>query len=134
MRLTHDQGVDVVLNSLSRESLKASWDCIAPFGKFVEIGKNDIQSHHALPIFPISKCAKFSAVDLATMTPARPMLIRKAFTAVMKLFNAGEIHTAKPLHVYKMSEIEKAFRFMQSGKNSGKIVIDMDEAEKILVI
>ncbi|KAF7879091.1 hypothetical protein EAF04_000291 [Stromatinia cepivora] len=134
MRLTHDQGVDVVLNSLSGESLKASWDCIAPFGRFIEIGKKDIQSHHALPMFPFSKCATFSAVDLATMTPARPLLIRKAFTAVMNLFKAGQIHTAKPLHVYKISEIEKAFRFMQSGKNSGKIVIDMDEAEKIPVV
>ncbi|KAM3083977.1 hypothetical protein ACMFMG_001916 [Clarireedia jacksonii] len=134
MRLTKEEGVDVILNSLSGELLKASWDCIAPFGRFIEIGKKDIQAHHSLPMFPFSKNATFSAVDLASMTPARPLLVRKAFTAIMELFKAKKIYTAKPLHVYKNSEIEKAFRFMQSGKNSGKIVIDMDDMEKIPVV
>lgn len=33
MRMTNGRGVDVVLNSLSGESLLASWDCVAPVRK-----------------------------------------------------------------------------------------------------
>lgn len=42
MRETKGEGVDLVLNSLSGELLHASWRCVAPFGKFVEIGKRDL--------------------------------------------------------------------------------------------
>lgn len=41
MRMTENRGVDVILNSLSGEFLRRSWDCIAPFGRFIEIGKKD---------------------------------------------------------------------------------------------
>ncbi|RYP19330.1 hypothetical protein DL765_003412 [Monosporascus sp. GIB2] len=40
--VTKGYGVDVVLNSLSGDGLRAFWDCIAPYGRFIEIGKADI--------------------------------------------------------------------------------------------
>lgn len=40
--LTNQKGVDVVLNSLAGDALVASWECIAPYGRFIEIGKKDI--------------------------------------------------------------------------------------------
>lgn len=42
MRETQRNGVDLVLNSLSGELLHATWQCVAPFGKMVEIGKRDL--------------------------------------------------------------------------------------------
>lgn len=42
MRETRRKGVDLVLNSLSGELLHATWQCVAPFGKMVEIGKRDL--------------------------------------------------------------------------------------------
>lgn len=42
MRETQGNGVDLVLNSLSGELLHATWRCVAPFGKMVEIGKRDL--------------------------------------------------------------------------------------------
>lgn len=41
---TGGAGVDVVINSLSGPLLKATWDCMARFGRFVEIGKVDMVS------------------------------------------------------------------------------------------
>ena len=45
---TQGRGVDVVINSLFGDGLTSSWACIAPFGRFVEIGKADILSHTRL--------------------------------------------------------------------------------------
>ena len=42
MRETQDTGVDLVLNSLSGDLLHTTWQCVAPFGKLVEIGKRDL--------------------------------------------------------------------------------------------
>ncbi|KAL8775852.1 MAG: hypothetical protein Q9194_003575 [Teloschistes cf. exilis] len=36
------QGVDLILNSLSGDLLHATWRCVAPFGKMIEIGKRDL--------------------------------------------------------------------------------------------
>lgn len=41
MRETNSEGVDLVLNSLSGDLLHASWNCVAPGGRFIELGKRD---------------------------------------------------------------------------------------------
>jgi NADPH:quinone reductase-like Zn-dependent oxidoreductase len=38
---TNNRGVDLVLNSLSGDLLHASWKCVAPGGRFIELGKRD---------------------------------------------------------------------------------------------
>lgn len=44
-------GVDVVLNSLAGEFLSKSLSLLAPFGRFLEIGKRDIASNSKLGMF-----------------------------------------------------------------------------------
>lgn len=41
-RVTGGRGVDVVINSLAGEALRQTWLCVAPFGRFIEVGKRDI--------------------------------------------------------------------------------------------
>ncbi|KAL8878752.1 MAG: hypothetical protein Q9198_003508, partial [Flavoplaca austrocitrina] len=123
-RLTDNKGVDVVLNSLSGELLAASWDCIASFGRFVEIGKKDIHSHATLPMFPFRKNATFSAFDLDQIHAERPMVFRKSLLDVIRMLSQGEIKVADPLHIYSISDVESALRYMQGGKHMGKIVVD----------
>ena len=43
MRMTNGRGVDIVLNSLAGDKLKASVRCLAPNGRFLEIGKYDME-------------------------------------------------------------------------------------------
>lgn len=42
MEYTHGKCVEVVLNSLEGPLLRATWSCVASFGRFVEIGKRNI--------------------------------------------------------------------------------------------
>lgn len=41
-RLTNGTGVDVILNSLAGEALRQTWLCLAPFGRFIELGRQDM--------------------------------------------------------------------------------------------
>lgn len=44
MRATEHRGVDVVVNgSMTGENLRHTWHCVAPFGRFVELGMKDIR-------------------------------------------------------------------------------------------
>jgi NADPH:quinone reductase-like Zn-dependent oxidoreductase len=133
MRMTNGRGVDIVLNSLSGNSLIASWECIAPYGHFIEIGKADIYAHSDLPMYKFDKNVSFSTVDLAAMMTERPELIQESFRPVMDLISSGALQPITPLHLYKMSELEDALRYMQSGTNTGKIVIDLQPDDQVQV-
>jgi len=48
MSETNGRGVDLVLNSLAEEKLQASVRCLAPGGRFLEIGKFDLDNNNYL--------------------------------------------------------------------------------------
>ncbi len=59
MSLTEGKGVELVLNSLTEEKLQASFRCIAISGRFVEIGKFDLQMNNNLGMFAFLKNISF---------------------------------------------------------------------------
>lgn len=123
MRMTNGKGVDVFVNSLSGEALRASFNCIAMFGRFIEIGKRDIMANSKIDMLPFSRCATFTAVDLAYLsTVARPLTSRM-MRDIIDLHATGKLHACKPLNVHPFSEIEDAFRILQQGKHIGKLVL-----------
>lgn len=63
MRETGD-GVDVVLNSLSGDLLHASWRCVAPFGKMIEIGKRDLIGFGKLDLNTFLANRSYCCVDV----------------------------------------------------------------------
>lgn len=67
MKATNGRGVDLVLNSLSGELLHASWQCVARYGKMLEIGKRDLLGNGRLNLNPFLANRTFYGVDLATM-------------------------------------------------------------------
>ena len=133
MRMTNFRGVDVVLNSLSGDGLLASWESIAPLGRFVEMGKADIQANSKLPMAHFAKMVSFSALAMDYILVNRPAIVRKTLLAVVDLLVLGRLKIAHPLHVYHISQVEQAFRFLQSGRSTGKIVLSVDGADIIPV-
>ena len=125
MRTTGGKGVDVVLNSLSGDGLVASWECIAPYGRFLEIGKKDIYGHKKLPMYSFARNVSFCAVDAAAMSLERPDMSIAYLHTVLRMIQEGKLFPSQPLHVYGIDEVVAALRFLQSGKSTGKIVIDM---------
>ncbi|KAF2490386.1 reducing type I polyketide synthase [Lophium mytilinum] len=125
MRKTEGRGVDVVLNSLAGDSLVSSWECIAPYGRFVELGKRDILSNANLPMYPFKNNASFICFDGFRWQTERPQDSRRAFEEVLQLFAAGKFHLVRSLNVYPATKVEEAFRAMQDGKTAGKIVLEM---------
>ena len=133
MRMTSERGVDVVLNSLSGDNLVASWESVAPFGRFVELGKADIETNSKLPMACFAKNVSFNAVAVDHICANRPAMIQKMLMTVVKMVGEGELKIASPLHEFPISDIEGAFRSMQSGKNTGKMVLTFGEEDVVPV-
>ncbi|KAF2728283.1 reducing type I polyketide synthase [Polyplosphaeria fusca] len=127
MRRTNNRGVDVVLNSLAGDGLVSSWECIAPHGRFIELGKWDMLSNSKLPMYPFLKNASFMCFDGFTWQFDRPEEAHHTLETVFRQFEKGPFHVARPLHVYSLEHTEEAFRSMQEGTVAGKIVLDLQK-------
>lgn len=130
---THGRVVDVIFNSLAGESLKASWDCIAPYGRFLEIGIKDILANDRLPMGKFLHNVSFSAINLASMMNDRPEVCAGALECVFQMISQGKLQPVRDVHVYGVGDMESAFRTMQSGKHIGKIVIEMRKDDQVTV-
>lgn len=132
-RLTEGKGVDIVLNCLSGEALKASWSVIAPFGRFIEIGKKDIEDNTRLGMAPFIKNVTLASVDLTVIFRQRKALGARLLSEVMDLLRDGSIGQVSPITKFPFSKIEEAFRYMQAGKHMGKIVLIPNENDMVPV-
>lgn len=86
MRATKHKGVDVVLNSLVGDSLVASWECIASYGRFIEIGKKDVLSNSNLPMYLFWKNTSFIYFDGFSWQLERPAQAREGLQIVFDYF------------------------------------------------
>ncbi len=133
-RMTNNRGVDVVLNSLAGESLEGSWKCLAPFGRFVEIGKKDILNGNKLSMYPFNENRTFSAVNLTHMLSNRPGHIQSIMEAILALANDKKICCPSPLHLYSNARLEEAFRYLQGGQNTGKTILQLNDDDLVPVV
>ena len=122
-RATNDEGVDLVINSLAGDLLRETWECLAPFGRFIEIGKADITKNTRLDMMPFEYNVTFSSVDLTQVAAYKPKLMKRLLDHTCSLMDRGHIRPILPLTSYRISEIETAFRSLQTGKMMGKNIV-----------
>lgn len=132
-RLTGGSGVDVVLNSLSGDNLRATWDCIGAYGRFVEIGKADITTNSSLPMANFQNNVSFFAVDLYHLANTKPDFVSGLMHGVLNFIACGILQYPYPRHVFPVSEIEKAFRFVQGGSNAGRVIVTINQSDIVPV-
>nr|A0A348HAX6.1 RecName: Full=Highly reducing polyketide synthase phiA; Short=HR-PKS phiA; AltName: Full=Phomoidride biosynthesis cluster protein A [fungal sp. ATCC 74256]BBG28498.1 putative polyketide synthase [fungal sp. ATCC 74256] len=133
-RLTNGKGVDVVMNSLAGELLRLSWECIAPYGRFVELGQRDITVNSRLEMSHFARNASFTAFNLAYMVQYNPEVANDVFARVLHLFAQGAVKGPSPVEVYPFSQMEAAFRRMQTGGHMGKLVAVSRPGDMVKVI
>ena len=131
-RLTKGRGVDVIVNSLAGEALKSTWECIAPFGRFLEVGKTEVSSSKELPMLPFSRGASFIGVDLVHIREFEHPF-HEIMEETMHLIAEGKFTVPTPLKTFDASQILSAFRFLESGKSVGKSVITLGDDDVVKV-
>ena len=133
MRATGGKGVDVILNSISGDAHRMTWDCIAPLGRFIEIGKKDILRNTRLEMFKFLDTVTFASLDLGSIQRHKPEVFKKTFADVMRLHRTRAVKAVSPVTVYPMSKIESALRLMQTGRHMGKIIIEAQPGDHVMV-
>ncbi|KAJ5629452.1 hypothetical protein N7528_003109 [Penicillium herquei] len=134
MKATEGAGVDIVLNSLAGDLLHTSWECVAKFGKMIELGKRDFIGHSMLDMHAFGANRTFCGVDLMQVALDRPQLLYSLLQQVSQWFQDGKICPVSPLNIFDAGKITEAFRFMQKGTHKGKILVKLSESEDDTIV
>ncbi|TDZ39080.1 Highly reducing polyketide synthase gloL [Colletotrichum spinosum] len=128
MAATDRRGVDLVLNQLSGELLQASWQCVAEFGSFVELGRRDFLGHAKLAMEHFKSNRAFAGVDLTHLWIRKPRFVGDMLDRVLQLWTQGHV---RPwiASTFAAGEISQPFRQMQKSQHIGKLVVTMPETE-----
>jgi NADPH:quinone reductase-like Zn-dependent oxidoreductase/acyl carrier protein len=122
LREAWPQGVDVVLNSLAGEAMERSLGLLAPFGRFIELGKRDFVENRRTPLRPFRRNVSYFAVDADALPRARPDLAAALLADIAARLAEGTL-LALPHAVFAAEEVETAFRTLQASGHIGKLVL-----------
>ena len=128
MALTGGTGVDIVLNSLAGEAVAAGLSTLAPHGRFVEIGKQDIYQNAPLGLGPFRNNLSFAALDLERVCRERPAVVGSLLASLMERVASGEIQPL-PVRVFPIGEMTDAFRYMAEARHIGKIALSLSRQD-----
>lgn len=109
MRQTQGRGVDLVLNSLAEEKLQASIRCLGLNGRFLEIGKFDLNNNSPLGMSVFLKNTSFHGILLDSVMEGDDEMIAEVVGLVAEGIKTGAV---RPLQtsVFTDQQIEQAFR------------------------
>ena len=122
MAITEGRGVDAVLNSLAGDFIPKSLSVLAPFGRFLEIGKIDVYKNTRLGLEALKNNISFFVIDVLTVNGTA------IIEEIWELLEAGAyrpiMHTCFPI-----TEAEEAFRQIAQGTSIGKNILSFDQPE-----
>jgi thioester reductase-like protein len=125
MEITNGRGVDAVLNSLAREFIPKSLAVLAPFGRFLEIGKIDVYGNTRVRLHALKDNISYFVIDLAQHLSEKPDYVASMFGELAQRF-ATRDYRPLPGKVFPITEVVDAFRYMAQGKHVGKNVLSFE--------
>ena len=82
-------------------------------------------------MFPFGQNVSYSGVDLSAISRDRPELVQVALREIVGMFSKKALRVPEPRKQFPISEAEQAFRYLQTGTNAGKVVIEVDPSQTV---
>jgi NADPH:quinone reductase-like Zn-dependent oxidoreductase/aryl carrier-like protein len=130
MLATANEGVDVVLNSLSGEAIPTSLRLLRPFGRFIEIGKRDQYEETPMNLNPFLNGLTYAAGHLDVLMLRQPDRCRRLLEEVWR---ALPTLPKLPTKSFGIRELPQALEYFSKGIHIGKVLIEI-EATPVLPI
>lgn len=108
---TQCEGMEVVL-ALSGIRTTKAWECLADFGRFVEI--RTAVSHPSTQA-ELSVNASFTSVDMASIAIARPLVMQMTLRAIMENIESGAIAPPAATIIVPVHRLHEGLRMVREG-------------------
>lgn len=129
-KITNEKGVDVVFNSVAGGVVSVSMDALAPFGRFIEIGKNDIFAGNHLNMTPFDKGISYTALDLEYLMSEQFQYFLDIMDEVWSGLEKG-CFSPLPVTNFGADKITDAFSYLMKSQQIGKVCIDMTKSPSV---
>ncbi|TVY13419.1 Reducing polyketide synthase PKS2 [Lachnellula arida] len=128
---TSKRGVDVVVNSVATDTdtLRELWDSLSSFGRFIVVGKREASAR--LETNRFDNNTSFISVDLMSVAAERPQVMARVVSNVSGLLQNEQIKPAASITVFPISDVETAFKVLQSGTTQGKLVVAPQPGDEV---
>ena len=125
-RITHGNGVDVVLDILGGEHASTLCGCIAPFGRFVNFNKSDVEANSPMRLRNFDQNVTFTSVNMDYILQNAPQRASQLLADIFSLLYSNAIQPHSPT-VFNYSALVEAFAAAQESTKKDKIVLRLDE-------
>ncbi|WP_369406489.1 SDR family NAD(P)-dependent oxidoreductase [Candidatus Thiosymbion oneisti] len=129
---TGGKGVDVIMSVLPGEIVAKSFTLLGAFGRFIEIGKQDIVNNNRFPLRPFNRSQTFAVVDIDQLMVERSGVFRRMLGEVWGRFMARDF-TPLPTKVFPAARITDAFSYMADSRHIGKIAVSIRNIQGLSV-
>nr|WP_308425201.1 SDR family NAD(P)-dependent oxidoreductase [Wenjunlia tyrosinilytica] len=123
-RTTGGRGVDVVLNSLAKEFIDASFRLLPRGGRFIEMGKTDLRDPGT--VATDHPGVRYQAFDLRDVDPDHTAVM---LAEVLSLFER-QVLRPLPVTTWDVRRAPEAFRYLSQAKHVGKVVLTIPTAPR----
>lgn len=124
MAATNGEGVDLVINSLTGDAIRAGLSVLRPGGRFMELGKTDLWDQKRVDEFRPG--VTFFPIALDHMMADEPQAVDQLMREVLPQFLQRRLEPL-PLQVYRIERTVDALRHMAKTEHIGKVVIQATE-------
>jgi NADPH:quinone reductase-like Zn-dependent oxidoreductase/acyl carrier protein len=123
LQATGGEGVDLVLNSLTGETIASSLSVLRAGGRFLELGKTDLWDQTRVDAFRPG--LTFHAIALDQMMVQQAELVRELMQEVVPQFEDQRLQPL-PLRKFPIRRVVEALRHMARAEHIGKVVIEAE--------
>jgi acyl transferase domain-containing protein/acyl carrier protein len=126
-KVTKGEGVDLVLNSLTGETISSSLSVLRYGGRFLELGKTDLWDQTRVDEFRPG--VTFHAIALDQMMAEEAETVHELMQDVMLQFANGRLEPL-PLRTFSIRRMVSGLRHMARAEHIGKVVIEAERVEE----
>lgn len=121
LAMTENKGVDAVVNSFTGEHIAKGFSVLKSGGYFIEVGEREKLTGEQ--VLKYHKDVIYTTVSLFDVIKDEPQKAKEMLVQLVNLLGKGDIKPI-PYQVCDRANIKDAFRFIQKGKHTGKILVD----------
>jgi NADPH:quinone reductase-like Zn-dependent oxidoreductase len=126
LEITHGEGIDLVLNSLTGETIGSSLSVLREGGRFLELGKTDLWDQARVD--EVRPGVTFHAIALDQMMAEQAEMVRELMQEVIPQFEDQRL-APLPLRTFPIRRVVDALRHMARAEHIGKVVIEAEPTE-----
>eukprot|EP01133_Synstelium_polycarpum_P011535 gene11535-13463_t len=124
-----NQGVDMILNTLSGDFLKPNFDSLSPVGRIMDLSVTQLMENDNIDIEVFKYHVGYQTIDLERAIAFSPKIINGILTEVFAAVAEGKLAPI-PVACFPVRDTKKAIEYINERKHIGKIVVDFDKFDE----